>query len=220
VDELDRIFNVMRLQEFDDEIIMEIAAEDPSIRHLRTDLKNTRRTLEAGERICRKYTARRDLSLDFAPAIEKKTKSSARPYNPNGNAAPTPKQARKPVVVATPTAPEPRTSFEDATSSPRQPSYQREAAPPSLQRNPSRATVDSTSSERYAPPNYAPRTATKETYFPSEYANGGDYYEQSPNVPPRPPPTIPPKQPQPEPVTSEEGFKSRQAMRNLFAGRK
>jgi len=219
VDELDRIFNVMRLQEFDDETIMEIAAEDPSIRHLRTELKNTRRTLEAGERICRKYTARRDLSLDFTPSTDAsgKKKSSARPYNPNGNAAPKPPQSRKAVAAAPPA--EPRTSYEDARAYP--------------QRTPSRATVDSTisnpgNSDNYMPPGYAPPSAsqrsnrerTRESYVPSEYQNGaGDYYEATPHVPPRPPPTIPPKQPE-QPGTPDEGFKSRQAMRNLFAGRK
>lgn len=220
VDELDRIFFVTRLQDFDDETIMEIAAEDPSIRQLRTELKNTRRTLEAGERICRKYTARRDLSLDFTPTTDKKTKTSAsRPYNPNGNAAPTPKATRK-AVAATPAGA--RTSYEDATVSP-QATYQREPAPPSLQRNPSRATIDSTNGD-YAPPGYAPprNTASRQSYVPSQYQDTEQYYEATPHVPPRPPPTIPPKQPEggPPPVTSEEGFKSRQAMRNLFAGRK
>lgn len=221
VDELDRIFNVMRLQEFDDETIMEIAAEDPSIRQLRTELKNTRRTLEAGERICRKYTARRDLSLDFTPATAKaEKKSSARPYNPNGNSAP--KQTRKAVAASAPA--EPRTSYEDA-----RPSYQREPAPPSVQRTPSRATVDSSisnpgNSDSYMPPGYAPpsRSSNRQSYVPDGYRNGNgaeEYYEATPHVPPRPPPTIPPKQPE---VTTPdgEGFKSRQAMRNLFAGRK
>jgi hypothetical protein len=221
VDELDRIFNVMRLQEFDDEVIMEIAAEDPSIRHLRADLKNQRRTLEAGERICRKYTARRDLSLDFAAPTEKKTKSSARPYNPTGNA--TPRQSRKPVVPAP--AAEPRTSYEEATSSPR---HQRDPAQPSVHRTPSRATVDSTisnpSSDQYMPPGYNTASRSnnsRQSYVPSEYQNGGgDYYEAPQQLPPRPPPTLPPKQPDAPQTPGEEGYKSRQAMRNLFAGRK
>jgi hypothetical protein len=212
----------VRLQEFDDEVIMEIAAEDPSIRHLRADLKSQRRTLEAGERICRKYTARRDLSLDFAPATDKKAKSSARPYNPSGNPAP---RQRKPIVAAT--AAEPRTSYEEATSSPRA-AYQREPAPPSVQRTPSRATVDSTISNPGAgdqympPPGYnASRQNNRQSYVPTEYQNGGgEYYEAPQQLPPRPPPTIPPKQPEAPATPGDEGFKSRQAMRSLFAGRK
>jgi len=227
VDELDRIFNVMRLQEFDDSTIMEIAAEDPSIRQLRADLKNTRRTLEAGDRICRKYTARRDLSLDFAPTTEKKATSSSRPYNPNGNAVPTHVQSRKPLsnIEATPS----RTSFED--SSPRQPSYQREAAPPSLNRASSRATtgtIDTQASanitnpgDQYGSPAYH---RTRESYVPPEYRSDYADYDGAPQIPPRQPPTIPPKQStngQENGVTADHSDGRRgQGVRNLFAGRK
>jgi hypothetical protein len=63
VDELDRIFNVTRVVELDDAAVIEIASEDEYSRQQRLELRNTRRTLEAGERICRKYMARRDLKL-------------------------------------------------------------------------------------------------------------------------------------------------------------
>jgi hypothetical protein len=220
VDELDRIFNVMRLQEFDDSEIMEIANEDPSIRQVRAELKNTRRTLEAGERICRKYTARRDLSLDFTPTAEKKTKSSARPYNPNGNAAVAQKQTRKP-LASTETLPV-RQSMDEP--SPRQASYKHDAVPPSLQRASSRATtgtVDTQASanisnpggDGYAPPGFH---RNRDSYIPNEYrsdsANG--YYDSAPHVPPRPPPSIPPKQPD---HGHDDGRKG-QGIRNMFAG--
>jgi hypothetical protein len=219
----------MRLQEFDDSTIMEIAAEDPGIRQVRTELKNTRRTLEAGERICRKYTARRDLALDFAPAVEKKTISSSRPYNPNGNTVPAKRQGRKP-LASTEAIPI-RTSIDE--SGPRQPLYQQEPAPPSLQRASSRTTTGTTDArvsahisnpgDPYATPGYH---RTRDSYIPSEYrsdsANG--YYDSTPNVPPRPPPSIPPKQPasgQEDGVVHDANDGRRgPGVRNLFGGRK
>jgi len=98
VDELDRIFNVTRVVELDDAAVIEIASEDESLRHHRIELRNTRRILEAGERICRKYMTRRDLKLDpelrsnsntasnsstSRPTVGRVTRRGAnRPYNP------------------------------------------------------------------------------------------------------------------------------------------
>ncbi|KAF2398701.1 hypothetical protein EJ06DRAFT_564128 [Trichodelitschia bisporula] len=71
VDDLDRIFNITRVVELDDETVIEIAAEDDALRHHRLELRNTRRVLEAGERICRRYMSKRDMSLvsAFPPFI-------------------------------------------------------------------------------------------------------------------------------------------------------
>jgi len=230
VDELDRIFNVMRLAEFDDSEILEIAAEDPGIREQRIELRNTRRVLEAGERICRKYTARRDLSLDTAAPTAAKGASS-RPYNPNGNATPMKNQNRRPLAPLQPEPTTQRSSFED--TSPRQASYRPEQ---NVQRSASRATTATTDAQAtasisnpgdpYAPVGYhSPRESYTPSYARNESANG--YYDAAPNVPPRPPPSLPPKRPengQESGVINDPAEHSRRGqasvIRGMFAGRK
>lgn len=219
----------MRLAEFDDSDVMEISAEDPSVREQRIELRNTRRVLEAGERICRKYTARRDLSLDTAAPTAKG--SSSRPYNPNGNSAPRNTQSRKPLTLVQPESVTRRSSFEE--TSPRQPSYQ------NVQRSASRATTATTEAQAtasmsnpgdpYAPAGYHEQ---RESYAPSyprnESANGNYDYSSAPSVPPRPPPSLPPKRPENGQengtIGSDSAHPSRRGqasvIREMFAGRK
>jgi len=231
VDELDRIFNVMRLAEFDDSEILEIAAEDPGVREQRIELRNTRRVLEAGERICRKYTARRDLSLDTAAPTSIKGPSS-RPYNPNGNATPKKNQNRKPLAPAQPDTTAQRPSFEE--TSPRQASYRPEQ---NVQRSASRATTATADTQAtasisnpgdpYAPVGYhSPRESYTPSYTRNESANG--YYDAAPSVPPRPPPSLPPKRPENGQengvISGDAADHSRRGqasvIRGMFAGRK
>lgn len=61
MDDLDRIFNITRVMELDDDTVIAIASEDEMMRQRRLQLRNTKRILETGDRICRKYMARRDL---------------------------------------------------------------------------------------------------------------------------------------------------------------
>lgn len=49
--------------ELDDDTVIAIASEDEMMRQRRLQLRNTKRILEMGDRICRKYMARRDLRL-------------------------------------------------------------------------------------------------------------------------------------------------------------
>jgi hypothetical protein len=174
------------------------------------DLRNTRRILEAGERICRKYMARRDLKLDpeFRPAASRLSGSSSTARAQVGQ--PTARRGQNRREVSTqnlqPQAPsyaEPEANYYEA--SPATPTF---AGQTSLNRAPSRATIDtqrtntsatiSTADDPYAPSGYdrhrqdaAPGYGR---YDPHDPSNNGYV---APAVPPRPAnqPPLPPKRP-------------------------
>jgi hypothetical protein len=196
--------------ELDDQAVIELASEDASNRQHRMDLRNTRRILEAGERICRKYMARRDLKLDpeLRTGASRLSDSSTTRTQPGRPTTARRGQNRRDVSTQNlqPQAPsyaEPEPSYYEA--SPATPTF---AGQTTLNRAPSRATIDSqrtatsanmsTADDPYAPSTYDRHrqdpTPSYGRYDPHGPANEG-YVAPAP--PPRPAnqPPIPPKRP-------------------------
>ncbi|KAF2429753.1 hypothetical protein EJ08DRAFT_650206 [Tothia fuscella] len=220
VDELDRVFAVTRVVDMDDAAIIEIASEDEYSRQQRLELKATRRTLESGERICRKYMARRDLKLDGLPSVTKPASAtSSRPQpgrrrDQNRTAVP----SSQPLVQA---PPQPTFAEEAARASQfdLDSHTNRPASRQTVERSDSRATTHETQSQAQAAPsqNYDPYAGDRRSS--SRYAAVPDYgrYDPNavesspaPNMPPRNPP-IPPKRPE-----AEEDHRSKRG--GLFGG--
>ncbi|KAE9993248.1 hypothetical protein EG327_005855 [Venturia inaequalis] len=232
VDELDRLFSIIRVMELDDEAVVEICEEDPANRQVRIDLRNKRRILEAGDRICRKYMARRDLKLDpelrtSATGASRGSDSDTANRNQPGRPTAARRQRREvpPQVLQQPQAPsyaEPQESYHTA---------QAPSTPASIQRAPSRATVDThrtsvvgnigaaedpyVSSSRYDNHRQAEPTPNYGRYDPRGNDSEGGYV--APPPPPRPAaqPPIPPKRPD----DHEEQRRSGGGLRQVF-GRK
>jgi len=235
VDELDRIFNVTRVVELDDEAVIEIASEDESLRHHRMELRNTRRILEAGERICRKYMARRDLKLDpelRAPPSNPLSDPSSNGRAPVGRTARR-GQNRREVPQSLPSFQQPTHSYEppETNNYDPQPSTPTFMNPVSPQRAPSRATLDPHRAsgtiqnppmeDPYVPSGYDRRHQDPAPgygrYDPNNPSNDG--YVPAPAIPPRPAnqPPLPPKSRVED--ESEHGRRGG-ALKGMFGGRK
>lgn len=225
VDELDRLFSIIRVMELDDEAVVELASEDPGNRQVRIDLRNTRRILEAGERVCRKYAARKDLKLDPDTRTGMPRASDADPLasrtQPGRPTAARRQRREVPVQNLQPQAPsyaEPEATFYEASSQ----------TPTTMHRASSRATVDTqrtqasanmgTSDDPYASSQYDRHrqepTPNYGRYDPRSTADEGFVV---PAPPPRPTaqPPIPPKRPD----EHEDQRRSGSGLRQVF-GRK
>jgi hypothetical protein len=223
IDELDRIFNVTRVVELDDAAVIEIASEDEYSRQQRLELRNTRRTLEAGERICRKYMARRDLKLvstedascnlnvklitkqDTPPQATRLSSTTARPLPGRRRFA----ERTESTATLQPTA-----NFQPTVTEEQQPTPVRSSGEVKTSPTSNRHSADRHTSRNYTPtsvqdpwqqtngtiPTEQPQQYNQPTYPNSQYSavpNNGRYdpYEAAPNIPPRPAavPPLPPK---------------------------
>jgi GTP-binding protein EngB required for normal cell division len=210
VDELDRIFNITRVVELSDDAIIQIASEDEYSRQQRLELRERRRTLEAGERICRKYMARRDLKL-----VCKRTLQLPSIIINHQQDTPQPiKILNKPMPARrkAPERNEPAASYQQPIAN-QQPKPQRNSDEvPTPKSN--RHSGDRSSTRNYAPPSVQETSqqatgtipsSAEQQYNPSSYPNSQysavpsygryDPYEAAPNIPPRPAavPPLPPK---------------------------
>jgi GTP-binding protein EngB required for normal cell division len=232
VDELDRIFNVTRVVELDDAAVIEIASEDESLRNQRMELRNTRRILEAGERICRKYMARRDLKLDpeIRSAPNRLSDSSTTARAAVGRTA---KQANRREINQSQSyqipPPPPIQTYEPPEQTYQEPPTPTYVNPISPNRASSRATQDtqrpSTSSTINNPTvddPYAPSAYNRHRQDPAsgygDYESNNGYTPSAPAVPPRPAnqPPLPPKRVEDETEHGRRGG----ALRGVFGGRK
>jgi hypothetical protein len=215
VDELDRIFNVTRVVELDDAAVIEIASEDEYSRQQRLELRATRRTLEAGERVCRKYMARRDLKLDGLPQPANPVTTSSRPQPGRRRAANRPETPAASATLQPSFAEEAaRAPLYDDTASTRSNRH-------SVERSASRATVQDATTPTQAD------TYSSNSYPSSRYASVPDYgrYDPrdagnsaAPNMPPRNPP-IPPKRPTDvESEHTDANSEHKTKARGLFGG--
>jgi hypothetical protein len=213
VDELDRIFNVTRVVELDDAQVIEIASEDEFSRQQRLELRATRRTLEAGERICRKYMARRDLKLDPpAPTRVSSTSSRPQPGRRRGQ------NRNEPVAPANTLQPEIRTpQYTEDLPSTFSPS-KRESLERSESRATNRDTPQPSTTPTYNASGYNTNRHTEAAAFdPYAPADGYSQYGSSgapPSFPPRNPP-IPPKRP--TEVDADAGSEHKSKGQGLFS---
>lgn len=197
--------------ELDDEAVVEIASEDDVSRQQRLELRATRRTLEAGDRLCRKYMARRDLKLDTPPQPTRISSSSSRPQPGRRRNVEEVNATPKPSYIDESREPQ---RYDSISSRPTRNSAERTFTPAPVVETPQMPN------DSYNPPTHqGSRYSAVPNYGRYDPSAEGGY--DGANIPPPPPrpagnPPIPPKRPDGDDANSEHA----RSKSGLFGRRK